>query len=191
MSQKELGKFTLAGMFAALAFVCFSYLRLEIPMGLGLTGKLYIGYTFIILSALILGPKYGALSGAIGLTLADILSGYVTSAPPTFVAKFILGWAVGFLAHNVLQLSSAKGAKEISKIIILASLGGSLLNVATEPVIRYCFKLYILGIPHQVAYISAINCAISMAINNFVSTCFACFLYKVLPTELLHRFAAQ
>ena len=82
---KNLRKLTLASMFAAMAFVCFAYLRIEIPMGGGMTGKIYIGHAFIILSALLLGGKYGALTGAVGLTLADILAGYMTSAPPTFL----------------------------------------------------------------------------------------------------------
>lgn len=189
MSRNELTKFTLAGMFAAMAFVCFSYLRLEIPMGLGLTGKIYVGYTFIILAALMLGPKYGGLTGAVGLTLADVLAGYLTSAPPTFVAKFILGWAVGFLAHKIYHLPVETDASKISRIIITASVLGSLLNVATEPVLRYSFKYFILGIPHQIAYVSAINCAVSMAINNVVSTCLACFLYKTLPSSVVQKTA--
>lgn len=82
MQEQQIKKLTLAGMFAALAFACFSYLRIEIPMGLGLTGKIYVGHAFILLSALVLGAKYGALSGAIGLALADLLAGYTTSAPP-------------------------------------------------------------------------------------------------------------
>lgn len=189
MSRNELTKFTLAGMFAAMAFVCFSYLRLEIPMGLGLTGKIYVGYTFIILAALMLGPKYGGLTGAVGLTLADVLAGYLTSAPPTFVAKFILGWAVGFIAHKIYHLPEETDAHKISRIIITASVLGSLLNVATEPVLRYSFKYFILGLPHQLAYVSAINCAVSMAINNVVSTCLACFLYKALPSSVVQKAA--
>ena len=53
MNREQLSKLTLAGLFAAMAFICFSYLRLEIPMGLGMTGKFYIGHTFIMLSALL------------------------------------------------------------------------------------------------------------------------------------------
>lgn len=67
MRNDNITRLTLAGMFAALAFVCFTYLRIEIPMGGGMTGKIYIGHAFILLSALILGAKYGALTGAIGL----------------------------------------------------------------------------------------------------------------------------
>ena len=60
MRNDNITRLTLAGMFAALAFVCFTYLRIEIPMGGGMTGKIYIGHAFILLSALILGAKYGA-----------------------------------------------------------------------------------------------------------------------------------
>lgn len=42
MRNDNITKLTLAGMFAALAFVCFTYLRIEIPMGGGMTGKIYI-----------------------------------------------------------------------------------------------------------------------------------------------------
>ena len=58
MRNDNITRLTLAGMFAALAFVCFTYLRIEIPMGGGMTGKIYIGHAFILLSALILGAKY-------------------------------------------------------------------------------------------------------------------------------------
>ena len=106
MPENKIRKLTLAGMFAALAFACFSYLRIEIPMGLGLTGKIYVGHAFILLSALLLGAKYGALSGAIGLALADLLAGYTTSAPPTFLAKFLLGWSTAFAAQHLCHLDS-------------------------------------------------------------------------------------
>ena len=39
MQKEKITKLTLAGMFAAMAFICFAYLRIAIPMGLGLTGN--------------------------------------------------------------------------------------------------------------------------------------------------------
>ena len=42
MTKEQVHKLTLAGLFAAMAFACFSYLRIEIPMGMGLTGKIYV-----------------------------------------------------------------------------------------------------------------------------------------------------
>ena len=144
MQKEKITKLTLAGMFAAMAFICFAYLRIEIPMGLGLTGKVYIGHTFIILSAILLGAKFGALTGAVGLSLADILAGYVTSAPPTFLAKFILGAATAFFAR------------------------------------RYVFKYYLLGYDQHIAYVSAMNCAVSMLVSAVPSVAVATLLYRVL-----------
>jgi len=185
MKHDQITKLTLAGLFAALAFCCFSYLRIEIPMGMGMTGKIYIGHAFILLSAVLLGAKYGALSGAVGLTLADVLAGYTTSAPPTFVAKFILGWTVAFIAHRVFKLAAAASEKEETRIVAIACIGGCLVNVLTEPVLRYGFKYFVLGYAQQVAFVSAVNCAVSMAISAIPSVFAAVLLYKVLQRSAL------
>ena len=177
MRDEKLLKLTLASMFAALAFICFTYFRIEIPMGGGLPGKIYIGSAFIMLSAFLLGGKYGGLTGAIGLTIGDILVGYATSAPPTFIAKFIFGLACAFMAHQILHLANARTRKQLYIRTVLAGLFGSLFNVLTEPVIRWAFKVYILGLPEPVAYISAVNCAISMALNALPSIFVASILY--------------
>ncbi len=187
MRDTNILKLTLAAMFAAMAFVCFTYLRIEIPMGGGLPGKIYIGSAFIMLSAFLLGAKYGGLTGAIGLTIGDILVGYATSAPPTFVAKFIFGVACAFMAHQVLHLSNAQTKRQIYTRAALSGLFGSLLNVLTEPVIRWAFKVYILGLPEPIAYISAINCAISMAVNSLPSIFVASILYGIAKTTVFRN----
>ena len=180
MQKEKITKLTLAGMFAAMAFICFAYLRIEIPMGLGLTGKVYIGHTFIILSAIILGAKFGALTGAVGLSLADILAGYVTSAPPTFLAKFILGAATAFFARQFFAVRQRDTAGREVTAVLLAGIAGSLINVITEPLIRYVFKYYLLGYDQHIAYVSAMNCAVSMLVSAVPSVAVATLLYRVL-----------
>ena len=150
MQEQQIRKLTLAGMFAALAFACFSYLRIEIPMGMGLTGKIYVGHAFILLSALVLGARYGALSRAIGLGHLDRLT------------------------EDRARLRAAA----------LASIFGSMVNVITEPLIRYSFKVFILGLPQPIAYVSAINCAVSMAVSNVVSVVLAVVLYRVMEKSI-------
>ena len=130
-----------------------------------------------MLSAFLLGGKYGGLTGAIGLTIGDILVGYATSAPPTFIAKFIFGFACAFMAHQILHLADARTRKQLYIRTVLAGLFASLVNVLTEPVIRWTFKVYILGLPEPVAYISAVNCAIAMALNALPSIFVASILY--------------
>ena len=180
MQKEKITKLTLAGMFAAMAFICFAYLRIEIPMGLGLTGKVYIGHTFIILSAILLGAKFGALTGAVGLSLADILAGYVTSAPPTFLAKFILGAATAFFARQFFAVRQRDTAGWEVTAVLLAGIAGSLINVITEPLIRYVFKYYLLGYDQHIAYVSAMNCAVSMLVSAVPSVAVATLLYRVL-----------
>ena len=180
MNHDKIRTLTLAGLFAAMAFICFFYLRIEIPMGLGLTGKLYIGYAFVILASVLLGGTYGALSGAVGLTLADLLTGYVTSAPPTFVAKFILGGSITCIAFPILHLDRVHSLKKEVLYVIIAAIGGCIINVLTEPLIRYAFKYYFLGYAQEIAYVSAINCGISMAVNSVPSIVIAAILYRVM-----------
>lgn len=184
IDSKNIRKLTLASMLAAMAFVCFAYLRIEIPMGGGMTGKIYIGHAFIILSALLLGCKYGALTGAVGLTLADILAGYMTSAPPTFLSKLLIGLSASFLAHNIMHLNELTDEKKIYAATLIASIGSCLINVVTEPLIRYAFKVYILGYAPQVAEISSINCAISMATSAVPSVVIAVLLYNIARTRI-------
>ena len=187
MNRKNILGLTLGGMFAAMAFICFSYLRIEIPMGLGLTGKIYLGHTFIILAALILGVKYGALSSALGLTIGDLLTGYTTSAPPTFLSKFLIGFIIAFIAHKLFHLSEETDDAKITKIVLIASIVGSVAGVVLEPLIRFAFKFYILGQAYPIAYASAVNCAISMSLGDLASIPLAFILYKILRKSPLTK----
>lgn len=185
MNERErVFRLTLAAMLAAFAFICFSYLRLEIPMGGGMTGKIYLGHTFIVLAGLLLGPKYGGLAGALGLSLADLMAGYVTSAPPTFVAKFIIGYTCGMLAHQILHIDQLTQTKRICLTAFAAAGGALLLNILTEPLIRYAFKTYLLGYAEQIAYVSAVNCAVSMAVSAVPSLFLSVFLYVTLLAKV-------
>ena len=162
LQEQQIRKLTLAGMFAALAIACFSYLRI----------------------ALVLGARYGALSGAIGLALADLLAGYTTSAPPTFLAKFLLGWSTAWAAQHLCHLDRLTEDRARLRAAALASIFGSMVNVITEPLIRYSFKVFILGLPQPIAYVSAINCAVSMAVSNVVSVVLAVVLYRVMEKSI-------
>lgn len=185
MRDEKIFRLTLASLMAALAFICFTYLRIEIPMGGGMTGKIYVGASFILLSSFLLGAKYGGLSGAIGLTIGDVLVGYVTSAPPTFLSKLIFGLACGLMAHQLLHLERATTKKQMYSITLAAGFAACLVNVLTEPVLRWAFKVYCLGLPEAVAYLSAVNCAISMAVNAVPSMLVASFFYVLLKTTVL------
>ena len=80
-----------AALFAALAYIGFSYFRIDIPVGPGSTA-FHFGNTFVVVAALLLGGSWGGLAGAVGLSLADLMSGkYFTVAPQTFFLKLCIG----------------------------------------------------------------------------------------------------
>ena len=75
---------------SALVFIA-TYL-IKIP---SLNGYTHIGDSMIIISALILGKKKGALAAGLGASLCDLLSGYMQYIIATFFIKAIIGSIVG------------------------------------------------------------------------------------------------
>ena len=71
-----------AGLFAAL--VCVMTLVVRIPSPTGYTN---LGDCMILLGAFVLGPVWGFAAGGIGSMIADLLAGYASYAPATFLVK--------------------------------------------------------------------------------------------------------
>lgn len=87
---------TLIGLMAAMVFVA-SQLSIPIPTAIGNT-RIHLGNVLCLLSGFLLGPVGGGLSAGIGSALYDLTNpAYVTSAPFTFVFKFLMAWVCGIL----------------------------------------------------------------------------------------------
>ena len=77
-------------MFAVINYIAFTYGKITIPIGAGTSTAIHIANAIVVLSAWFLGPVYGGLSGAIGLTIADLLDPvYITSAPKDLLAEIL------------------------------------------------------------------------------------------------------
>jgi uncharacterized membrane protein len=87
MNSKVITKIVFTALFAALTYVATSIIR--IPT-LGTNGYVNIGDTIVLLSAWIIGGVYGGLAAGIGSALADLLAGYGTYVPGTFIIKFAM-----------------------------------------------------------------------------------------------------
>ncbi|MBQ2391775.1 MAG: ECF transporter S component [Clostridia bacterium] len=84
MKNSTLLKMIFASLFAALTFVG-TYFAVPLPFG-----YFNFGDCFILLCAWLVGGIYGVLGGAIGAMLADIVLGYASYAPATFVIKAVM-----------------------------------------------------------------------------------------------------
>ena len=82
---------------AALVFV--ATFLIKIP---SLNGYTHIGDSMVIISALILGKKKGALAAGLGAGLCDLLSGYMQYIIPTFLIKAIMVLIIVTMAENLI-----------------------------------------------------------------------------------------
>lgn len=173
-----------AALFAALCYIGFTYCRIDIPVGTEKTA-FHLGNVFCVLAALFLGGFWGGMSGAIGMTIADLTTAYVTSAPKTFILKLGIGLITGFVAHKIFQLSKNTTRKiPLAAATAISCVAGMGFNVIADPVVGYFYKTYIMGVPQNAAAIWAKIGAVTTAVNAVVAVIAATAFYLALRPAL-------
>ena len=182
--NEPLRKLCMAALFAALCYIGFTFCKIDIPVGTEKTA-FHLGNVFCVLAALFLGGLWGGLSGAVGMTIADLTTAYVTSAPKTFVLKLGIGLITGLLAHKLFRISR-EGERKIPLPVatVLSCTGGMLFNVVADPVVGYFYKMYVLGVPQKAATIWAKMGAMTTAVNAVVAMIVATVLYLAIRPAL-------
>ncbi len=94
----SLKKIVMAALFAALACAATMSIRIPTP---GTGGYIHPGDAIVILSGVVLGPVWGLLAGGIGSALADLLGGYLTYVPITFVIKGLVALTAGLIYQKI------------------------------------------------------------------------------------------
>ncbi len=187
MTNAKTRKLVFTAMFAVINYVAFTYGKITIPVTAGTSTAIHIANAVVVLSAWFLGPIYGGLSGAIGLSIADVFDPrYITSAPKTFLLKFLIGFIAGTLA-NRFHLREKEERKEIISITAISAAAALGFNVIADPIVGYFYRKYLLGIPQEAAKIIATWVAGSTAINAVVCTIISVILYLALYKSFLPR----
>lgn len=183
--NEKIMKLAQTALFAALCYVAFAYLKINIPVPGGDSTALHTGNAFCVLAALLLGGVYGGLAGAIGMTIADVMDPlYIISAPKTFVLKFCIGLIVGLVAHKFAKINESTDKKYVFKWSLIATVAGLGFNVIADPVVGYFYKQYILGQPQAAAEILAKWSSVATLINAVVSTILVAIIYSALRPVL-------
>ena len=178
-------KIAQTALFAALCYVIFTYLQIEIPMPGGDATSIHLGNAFCVLAALLLGGWYGGLAGAIGMGIADVMDPiYITGAPKTFILKLCIGLITGLVAHKIAKINESTDKKYIFKWSLLASIAGLAFNVIADPIVGYFYKQYILGQPQQMAEVLAKWSAAATFVNAILSTIVVVIIYNALRPAL-------
>lgn len=175
---------SMAALFAALCYVGFTYCKIDIPVGMEKTA-FHLGNVFCVLAALFLGGFWGGMAGAVGMTIADLTTAYVTSAPKTFLLKLCIGLITGFVAHKIFHISRDKERKiPLPAATAISCIAGMAFNVIADPLVGYFYKMYVLGVPQQAADIWVKMGAVTTFVNAVIAVVVATVLYTALRKAL-------
>lgn len=177
MNNSKIRKLTYMALCMVVNYVAFAYGKINIPISAGGSTAIHIANAVVVLSAWILGPVYGGFAGAVGLSIADLLDPrYITSAPKTFIMKFMIGFIAGTVADK-LKLHEREDKGEMIKCAAISAVAGLGFNVLVDPVFGYLYKRFILQVPAQAASIIITWGAGVTALNAAVCTVVATLLY--------------
>jgi len=175
----------MAAMMAALCYIGFAFFKIDIPVpGTVEKTAFHLGNVFCVLAALILGGLWGGMSGAVGMTIADLLTGYITSAPKTFFLKLCIGLITGFVAHKLLHIESETSKGRLTWKTAVSCAAGMGFNVVADPIVGYFYKTYLFGLPQDFAKALAKLSAVTTLFNAVVAVIVATILYTALNGTL-------
>lgn len=172
-----------AGLMAALCYIGFAFLKIDIPVGPEKTA-FHFGNVFCVLGALLLGGFWGGLAGAVGMTIGDLTTAYVTSAPKTFVLKLCIGLIVGFVAHTLFKINKRHTKKYVTVATIVSCSAGMVFNIFADPIAGYFYKTYLLGVPQDLSKALAKMAAITTSVNAVTAIIFASIIFLALRPAL-------
>ena len=179
----DVKKLALAGLLAALCYIGFAFFKIDIPVGPEKTA-FHFGNVFCVLAALLLGGFWGGLAGAVGMTIGDLTTAYVTSAPKTFLLKLCIGLIVGLVAHKIFKLSKPHSKKYVIGVTVFSCICGMAFNIVADPLVGYFYKMYLLGVPQDISAALAKIGTITTSVNAVVAVIAASIFYLALRPAL-------
>ncbi|MBQ6679661.1 MAG: ECF transporter S component [Lachnospiraceae bacterium] len=172
---------SLAAMLAALCYIGFAFFKIDIPIpGTAEKTAFHLGNVFCVLAALLIGGLWGGMAGAVGMTIGDFLTGYVTSAPKTFLLKLGIGLITGFVAYKLLKLDHETDKKKILWKTVVSTSAGMLFNVVADPLVGYLYKRFLYGLQQDLAKALAKISAVTTLVNAVIAVIAATIFYLAL-----------
>lgn len=87
------------GLLIALVFVSTRFINVRLPISVN-GGLIHLGNVMLFTAAIVFGGKKGAIAGAFGMGIFDVMSGWMAWAPFTFVIRGVMGLIVGGIAYS-------------------------------------------------------------------------------------------
>ena len=87
-------------LFIAITLVVTMFINIRLPI-MGNGGLIHLGNVPLFIAALLYGKKTGAIAGAFGMGLFDLISGWTLWAPFTFIIVGAMGFLAGLISEKV------------------------------------------------------------------------------------------
>ncbi|MFS0919622.1 ECF transporter S component [Brevibacillus sp. 179-C 1.1 NHS] len=87
-------------LFIAFTLAATMFINLRLPI-MGNGGLIHLGNVPLLIAAFVYGRKTGAIAGAFGMGLFDLISGWTAWAPFTFVIVGAMGYVAGLIAEKM------------------------------------------------------------------------------------------
>jgi len=87
-------------LFIAFTLAATMFINLRLPM-MGNGGLIHLGNVPLFLAAFVYGKRTGAIAGAFGMGLFDLISGWTVWAPFTFIIVGAMGYVAGLISEKV------------------------------------------------------------------------------------------
>ena len=176
MKKNTAKRVAFIGILAALVYVTSAFLQIPIPTAIGNT-RLHFGNVMCLLSGLLLGPVSGGLAAGIGSMFFDLTNpAYITSAPFTFVFKFLMAFLCGIIAHHT--------GKERTWKYVLAALLGAALYVVLYLSKSFIEDHFVLGIGLDVVWVTVTQKGVVSIVNGVIAAVVSVPLYLALRPSL-------
>lgn len=112
----------LVGVMAAFVFAA-SYLQFKIPTPLGET-RLHLGNVLCLLAGFLLGPWKGGMAAGLGSMFFDLFDPkYITSAPSTFINKFLMAMVCALVMRLFQRLKKDSLGHQVGFAVVAATAG--------------------------------------------------------------------
>jgi uncharacterized membrane protein len=95
ISVKEIA---FSGLFTAMVFIATMFINIRLPISVN-GGLIHFGNVILFTVSIVFGKRKGAIAGAFGMGLFDIVSGWAAWAPFTFIIRGSMGYLAGSIAN--------------------------------------------------------------------------------------------
>ncbi|MGN1167930.1 MAG: ECF transporter S component [Lachnospiraceae bacterium] len=168
--------------FAAITYLGIQVFRIPMPAVIG-TPFVHFGHIFVVMGVLLQGGKRGAVSGALGLVIFDLLNGYIQDIPQVFVETIVKALIVGAIFFWMKRKAEGNKAKEYQAAVICSVIYG-IFNIVIE-LVAGTVKMVILGSGVSAAFAGSLASIPATVINALFMIIAIAILYK--PVSVLYK----